>query len=292
MRNSQFHFMHMKHKTRTTVYPGLRITHYALRILLACFIVTPTIACGVRAENAIIVAGSTSVQPYAEILAEEFEHLTPGMVIEIQGGGSSAGITAAQSGTADIGMSSRHLKESEEALGLWEVEIAKDGLAVVVHPSNPVSDLLMEEIRDIYTQSITHWSDLGGRDAKIHVIAREEGSGTRSAFEELVMDGQRITPRAIVQNSNGAVRQLVADDPNAIGFISLGLADHTVKALWLDGTAATRENVINGSYRLYRPFLFVTQTEPEPEGLIARFIDYILSPAGQELLSREGLIPE
>jgi len=209
-------------------------------------------------------------------------------VIEIQGGGSSAGITAAQSGTADIGMSSRHLKETET--GLHVIEICKDGLAVIVHPSNPVSDLLMEEIRDIYTQTITHWSGLGGRDAKIHVIAREEGSGTRSAFEELVMDGLRITPRAIVQNSNGAVRQLVADDPDAIGFISLGLADHTVKALWLDGTAATRENVINGSYRLYRPFLFLTSGEPK--GVIKEFIDYILSPAGQEILIHEGLIPE
>ena len=206
-------------------------------------------------KHTVIVAGSTSVQPYAEILAEEFMIINPKNIIDIQGGGSSAGITAVETGTADIGMSSRALKDSEQHL--WSIEIAKDGLALIVNPRNPINNLTIEQTRSIYTAEIKNWNELGGVNAKIHIIAREEGSGTRSAFEELMMAGQRITPRAIVQDSNGAVKQLVADDPHSIGFLSLGLADDTVKALYLDGVPATRENIIDGTYKLYRPFLFV-----------------------------------
>jgi len=238
------------------------------------------------------VAGSTSVQPYVELLSEEFEILYPGRGIDIQGGGSSAGITAAESGAADIGMSSRWLKRTEE--DLWSIEIAKDGLAVIVHPNNPVTNLSLEQVRNIYSAAITDWSQLGGRQARIHLIAREEGSGTRSAFEEMVMgtdsSARRITPRAIVQNSNGSVRQLVAGDPNAIGFISLGLVDRSVKAVRLAGVEATPENVKNGSYSLFRPFLFVSKSIP-PTGLAMEFIRFILSPQGIELMTQEGLIP-
>ena len=247
----------------------------------------PNTACG-KSDSVIIVAGSTSVQPYAEILAEEYALLYPGNDVEIQGGGSSAGITAAESGTAEIGMSSRALKESEQEL--WSVEIAKDGLALIIHPSNPIQDLTLEQIRGIYTAEISNWSELGGANAKIHIIAREDGSGTRSAFEDLVMAKTLITPRAIVQDSNGTVRQLVANDVNAIGFISLGLVDSTVKALKLEGVAATCENVMNGSYTLYRPFLFVT--DGLPTGLTEQFINFVLSLEGQRLLANEGLIPQ
>jgi len=245
-------------------------------------------ACGARSGYAVVVAGSTSVQPYAEILEEAFTHIHDGE-IDVQGGGSSAGIIAAESGTADIGMSSRALKESEA--GLWSVEIAKDGLAVIVHPSNPVADLTLEQIRAVYAQDITNWSQLGGRDAKIHVIAREEGSGSRSAFEDLVMGGSEISPRAIVQASNGAVRQLVSDDPNAIGFISLGLVEEgekPVKALRLGGIEAARENVVNGTYALFRPFLFVSAQKPE--GPVREFIEFVLSPEGRRILEAEGLV--
>ena len=248
-------------------------------------------ACDRAAGIRVIVAGSTSVQPYAEILAEEFSGYDNSIEVDVQGGGSSAGITAAQTGTADIGMSSRSLKEAEQ--GLWSVEIAKDGLAVIVHPSNPISGLSLEQVRDVYTTGINNWKRLGGNDAKIHIITREDGSGTRSAFEELVMGGKSISPRAIVQDSNGAVRQLVADDPNAIGFISLGLVEvgeRPVKALSLDGVYPTRENVVGGSYNLTRPFLFVSNGEPS--GATKEFIDFVLSARGREILSAEGLIVE
>jgi len=249
-------------------------------------------ACGGRETGSVIVAGSTSVQPYAEILSEDYMRLYPEMIVEVQGGGSAAGITAAESGTAQIGMSSRNLTEAEQ--DLWSVEIAKDGLAVIINPKNSVASLTVDQIRAIYTAGAINWSEFGGDNAAIHVITREEGSGSRSAFEDLVLGSDfRITPKAIVQDSNGAVRQLVADDPYSIGFISLGLVnigEKPVKALQLDNVTASRENVINGSYILYRPFLFVAKGEPE--GPAKQFIDFVLSPEGQLILSDEGLIPE
>jgi phosphate transport system substrate-binding protein len=248
-------------------------------------------ACGGRQEASFIIAGSTSVQPYVEILAEEYAFINPERVIDIQGGGSSAGITAVESDTAHLGMSSRNLKDEE--LHLWSIEITKDGLAIIINPNNPVGNLTIEQLRGIYTADISNWSELGGSDAKIHIIAREEGSGTRSAFEEMVMDGLRITPRAIVQDSNGAVRQLVADDPYSIGFISLGLVEvgeRPVKAVWIGGAEPTRENVLNGSYTLFRSFLFVAKSQPT--GYVMQFIDFVRSPEGQRVLLDEGLIPD
>jgi phosphate transport system substrate-binding protein len=243
--------------------------------------------CSFKTKTGIIIAGSTSVQPFAEVLAEEYMLLHPDVTIDVQGGGSAAGIMAAQSGTAAIGMSSRALTDAEKSL--WSVEIARDGLVVIVHATNPIQDLTLDQVRDIYAAKITSWSQLGGSTSKIHVITREDGSGTRSAFESLVMGKSEISPRAIVQDSNGAVRQLVTDDPNAIGYISLGLVNINVKALHLGGVAATRENVMNGSYGLSRPFLFVTSGQPA--GQARQFIDFTLSAEGQKLLAAEGLIP-
>jgi phosphate transport system substrate-binding protein len=268
-------------------YRLLRPISLSICVVILTLSISMMSACSRAPGSATIVAGSTSVQPYAEVLAEEFMVLNPDSEIDIQGGGSSAGITAAQTHSAEIGMSSRALKDGEKSLSY--VEIARDGLVLIVNPMNPIQNLTLDQICDIYTAQITNWSQLGGVESKINLIAREEGSGTRSAFTELVMGEEEITPKAIVQDSNGAVRQLVSDDPNAIGFISLGLVNDKVKALHLDGTKATRENIINGSYSLSRPFLFVTNGEPT--GLTKKFIDFTLSLEGQKLLSTEGLIP-
>jgi len=268
-------------------------TKLKILIILALLTCLLTACTGITVqEHNIIVAGSTSVQPYAEKLAELYMAGNAGSVIDIQGGGSSAGITAAETGTANIGMSSRLLKEKEQ--GLWSIEIAKDGLAIIIHPANQIDDLTLEQIRSIYQGDIKNWNELGGDNKNIHVITREEGSGTRSAFEDLVMDKNRIKPKAIVQPSNGSVRQQVSDDKYAIGFISLGLVDHQpglkpVKAIKIDGIEATRENVINESYSLFRPFLFVT--EEKPTGKTEQFIEFVLSQEGQTILSKEGLIP-
>lgn len=263
-----------------------RLIRKAIGVCLLVFIVSLTSACSKSTNPGIIIAGSTSVQPFAEALAEEYMRLNKDITIDIQGGGSSAGVMSAQTNTADIGMSSRDLKDEEKTL--WYVEIARDGLAVIVNPNNPVDNLTLKQARDIYSGVITNWNQLGGKNAVIHVIAREEGSGTRSAFESLVMDKIEINPRAIVQDSNGTVRQLVGDDAAAIGFISLGLVNERVKALELDGVKATRENVINGSYGLSRPFLFITSVEPT--GKTKLFIDFVLSPEGKKLLNDEGLV--
>jgi len=258
-----------------------------ISILITSIMALSLVSCGGSKSDAILIVGSTSVLPYAEVLAEEYAVMFPDRkAVDPQGGGTATGIMAVNTGTADIGMSSRHLKDNEKHL--WSVEIAKDGLAIVVHTDNPVIDLTLNQIRDIYSGKINNWSELGGPDAKIHIIAREDGSGTRNAFEDLVMKGVDITPKAIVQNSNGAIRQLVGDDPNSIGFISMELVDKTVKAIKLNGVEATCENVINGSYDLYRPFLFVMIDEPQ--GQAKQFIDFVLSPEGQQILVREGLI--
>jgi len=270
--------------------PGQKNASIVLRALLAALallaVLAPLSACGGRSRANFIVAGSTSVQPYAEILSEDYAHIYPDRIIDVQGGGSSAGIRAVISGAADIGMSSRYLKEDEAYL--WSAEIAKDGLAVIVHPDNPVSDLTLDGVRAVYSGEAGGWDALGGAASGIHLITREEGSGTRDVFESLVMAGLEITPRAIVQDSNGAVKQLVSNDRNAIGFISLGLVDGTVKALRLGGVEASHENVASGAYSLYRPFLFIT--DGEPADLAKEFIDYTLSGEGRRILTNEGLI--
>lgn len=263
-----------------------RVRAAVLTLILLLVPVTGLLTACSRSEASVIVAGSTSVQPFAEILSEEYTRLHPGVSIDVQGGGSSAGVRAVQTDTAGIGMSSRDLKGDEKTL--WSVEIAKDGLALIVHASNPVSNLSLGQIRDIYAGVITNWSQVGGRPGQIHLFTREEGSGTRDAFTSLVMNKVEITDKALVQDSNGAVRQLVSDDPNAIGYISLGLVNTQVKALAMGGIAATHDNVANGSYKLARPFLFLSHSAPA--GTVKAFIDFVLSADGQKILNAEGLV--
>lgn len=249
-------------------------------------LVALTAGCGQASRSGVIAAGSTSVQPFAEVLAEDYMRVHPGANVDVQGGGSAAGIMAASSGTAQIGMSSRDLTGDE--LRLWHVEIARDGLALILNPRNSIDKLSVAQVRAIYDGDVTNWRYLGGANRQIHVVTREDGSGTRSAFESMVMGKSQIMTRAIVQDSNGAVRQLIADDADAIGFISLGLVNQSVKSVELDGVMATRDNVINGTYRLTRPFLFVSKSEPE--GQAKQFIDFVLSEDGRKILDDEGLV--
>ncbi|NPV08272.1 MAG: phosphate ABC transporter substrate-binding protein [Anaerolineae bacterium] len=238
----------------------------------------------------IVLAGSTSVQPFAELLAEEYAREHPSEpVINIQGGGSTAGIEAALSGTAEIGMSSRALREAELAEGLSYQPIAYDAIAVVVHQDNPISSLTSEQVRQIFSGEITTWSQLGGPERPITLITREEGSGTRGAFEELLMQDSRISDRALRQDSNGAVRVIVNSDPAAIGYMSLGIVGTFVKPVALDGVQPTTRAAIEGEYALVRPFLFVWRGELSPPA--RKFVDYCLSPPAQGILSGEGLIP-
>lgn len=243
---------------------------------------------GSQVTGTITVAGSTSVQPFSEVLAEAFMSKNPGVKVHVQGGGSTQGIQAAISGAAEIGASSRELKDQEKEAQLVETTMALDGIAVVVHKDNPITELTREEIKNIYLGNITNWKALGGPPGDITVVCREEGSGTRGAFEEIVMDKEIITNKAIIQNSTGAVRTTVAGDPRGIGFVSLASLNEEVKAVKVDGVEPSLENVKNGSYQISRPFLYLTKGQPE--GVVKAFIDFTLSREGQQLLVEEGAI--
>jgi phosphate transport system substrate-binding protein len=244
------------------------------------------VSCGRGPQQQMTIAGSTSIQPFAEVLAEKYMAMKPEVRVAVQGGGSTAGIQAVREGAAAIGTVSRELGEGER--DLIAITIARDGIAVIVHPSNPLSDLTREQVRDVFAGTIRDFSAVGGKKGRIWPVTREEGSGTRGAFQELVMGKSMITPEALVQNSNGSVRELVANDPFSIGFISLGIVDKSVKAVSIAGVAATRENVKAGTYKLVRPFLFVLASEPE--GIAKEFIEFVLSQDSQRLLEEEGLI--
>jgi len=240
-----------------------------------------------RQKAGITVAGSNSITPFAELLAEEYMRLNPQLYIHVQDGGSTAGIVAVRNSTAHIGMSSRSLSESEK--DLYTVTIAKDAIAIIVHPKNPIDDLSISQIRQIFSGEIKNWKDLGGNPNPIVVITREEGSGTRDSFQKMVMGKVEITLSAMVQDASGTIRQLVADDPNAIGYISLGLVNEKVKALKISGIEANAMNIENGRYALVRPFLFVFKSKPDGE--VRSFLEFVLSEKGQEILAKEGLVP-
>ncbi len=277
-------------------------------ILLAALAVS---ACspGSKPVTSITVAGSTSVQPFMELLAEEYARLYPDKpAVNVQGGGSSAGVQSVLSGAASLGMLSRKLAPEEQSEGLHVVVMARDAIAVIVNPQNPISEMGVENLRKIYSGEITDWSQVPRLSStkpslkvaegnskvdfkgKIHVISREEGSGTRGAFDELIMGGHEVTPKAIFQDSNGSVRQTVAQDPMAIGYISLGLVDQSVRPLAINGEMPTVENCKSGEYVLVRPFIVAFRDEVQPEA--REYLDFITGQYSQEILAGEGLITE
>jgi phosphate transport system substrate-binding protein len=268
------------------IRPGLSTRR--IGALTAFFIALTLVACTGVATRGLTLAGSTSVQPFAERWADAYRARHPGAPIQVQGGGSTAGVQAALSGAAEIGMSSRALTQDEAARAV-PILVARDGLAVVVHPSSPLANLNLADVRSVYAGQTQTWDALGGAPVAITVITREEGSGTRAAFEQLVMGGSRIVARALVQDSTGAVRQMVAADPAAIGYVSLGLVDQSVKALSLAGIAPGEQAIDTGAYPLVRPFVFVVTGEPRAD--VRAFIDWIIGPEGRELTRREGLLP-
>lgn len=253
-----------------------------LAILCLVFLST----CSQR-SGGIIIAGSTSVQPFIEKVAEHFMEEHPDIVVNVQGGGSTAGIQATLNRTCDIGASSRNLKVSER--GLRVVLIAVDGIAVIVHQDNSVDDLSIDEVRAIFSGTITNWHELGGEDAEIIPVTREEGSGTRGSFEDMIMGDVVISDACLVQDSNGAVREIIATTPQGIGYISVGLVDEREKAVSINGVEPTLANLMTRKYRFSRPFLLLLCEEPHGE--MKTFIDYVLSKKGQDILENSGLIP-
>jgi len=251
-------------------------------LFLVCLAVT---GCQ-RQQAGITVAGSTSVEPFAELLAEEYMLHHAQAHIYVQGGGSTAGIEAVRSRAAHIGMSSRSLIGEEK--DLYAVTIARDAIAIIVHPKNPLEDLSLDQIKQVFSRKIRNWREVGGHSRPIVLVTREEGSGTREAFQKMVMEKEEISLEALVQDSNGAIRQVVASDPNAIGYISLGLVNEKVKALKISGVEPNLKNIVSARYRVVRPFLFVFNGSPKGEA--NSFLEFVLSPEAQELLQKEGLV--
>lgn len=241
----------------------------------------------------VTAIGSTSMENLILGIGDLYKD-AKGISVQVTGNGSSAGIKAAADGTADVGMSSRELKQEEKDQGLVGTVAALDAIAVIVHPDNPVKDLTVEQISKIYRGEITNWSELGGRDATIMLVTREAGSGTRGAFEELcdLLDEKVSAIRedlAIVVDSTNGVAQNVAGKPDAIGYVSLGSLNDTVSAVAVGGVACTVENTLDGSYVISRPFLLVTKGEPQGKAL--EFINFVLSQDGQAIVKNDKFIP-
>lgn len=244
--------------------------------------------CARQTSEHLTLAGSTSVQPVAEKWAGAYERLHPKLTVAVQGGGSTAGVRAALSGAAQIGLSSRALT-SQEQRTLRSIVVARDGIALVVHPSNSLRGLSLAQLQRIYTGSVRRWSSLGGKDLSITAITREEGSGTRAAFESLVMARRPIAASTLVQDSPGAMRQMVSRDPAAIGYISVGLVDHSVVALALDGVEPSEAAIDAGRYPLVRPFSFIVR--PVRSQKVDDFVAWVSGAEGRALARSEGLLP-
>ena len=237
-----------------------------------------------KAENApsadlsgtISMVGSTSMEKFANALSESFMEKHPGVTVTAEFVGSGAGVEAVSNGTADIGVA--------------ENIVAIDGIAVVVDAANTVEDLTKQQLSDIYEGKITNWKDAGGNDAPIVVVGRESGSGTRSAFEEL-LELEDVCKYSNELDSTGAVMAKVASTPGAIGYVSLDVLDDTVKAVKLEGAEPTEENIKAGSYFLSRPFVMATKGEiSEQNDLVKALFDYIYSEEGAEIVKSVGLI--
>lgn len=237
----------------------------------------------------LTVAGSRSVLPSVQELATAYQNENSAVQIDVQGIGSSAGIEAVLSGIAEIGMASRDLKD-EEKTKLESVTIAYDAIAIIVHPENSVDNLTVEQVRDIFAGKITNWQDVGGKNLAIVLVDRDPGSGTKEVFDELLMgEGVTTTDKALVIDGTGAARAVVGNDIAAIGYISFASVDETVRPIKLGGVEPSVENVQNGSYFLFRPFVLVYQ-----KGIISNvgldFLDFIHSSKGQTIIKNADLI--
>lgn len=265
-------------------------------------------ACGAKEENvkaadaeavteensslsgSVTMAGSTSMEKLANALAESFMAKNPGVTVNAEFTGSSAGVESVTAGSVDIGNSSRALKDSEKEAGVVENIVAIDGIAVVVDPANTVTGLTKQQLTDIYTGAVKNWSEVGGEDSVIIVVGREAGSGTRGAFEE-ILEVEDACAYANELDSTGAVMAKVASTPGAIGYVSLDVIDESVIAVALDEVEPAVENIKSGSYFLSRPFVMATKGEiAQQSEAVQAWFDYIASDEGKEVITAVGLI--
>lgn len=245
--------------------------------------------CGSTDAQTVTTNGSTSMEAVIGVLGEAFEEGNEGMTVTYDPTGSGSGITAVQEGRCDIGLSSRALKDEEKSSGLIETILAYDGIAVIVHPDNPVSDLSLKDIAAIYTGEITNWSQVGGTDAEIVLIGREAGSGTRDGFESITSTKDACKYRQEL-TSTGDVITTVSGNPNAIGYASLAAVKDSVKPISVDGVHPSEVAVKDGSYVVQRPFVLVTKADSPLSDAAQSFFDFALSNEAAELISGAGVV--
>lgn len=260
------------------------ISLLTVAVLLVCALT----GCGGKKET-VSTDGSTSMDKVIGALSEAFE-TNEGITVTYNATGSGAGIQAVQEGRCDIGLASRNLKDEEKSSGLEGTVLAYDGIAIIVNPENPVSDLDVETIAKIYTGEIKNWKDVGGNDAEIVLIGREGGSGTRDGFESITDTEDKCKYRQEL-TSTGDVITTVASNPNAIGYASLASVKDSVKALNVDGVKPSEATIKDGSYVVQRPFVLVTKKDAKLSESAQKFFDYITSEAANEIISGAGVVP-
>ena len=258
-------------------------------MMVAVLALSMLAGCGsTKTTSSVATDGSTSMEKVIGALGEAFQNDT-GISFTYNPAGSGSGIKAVQEGRCDIGLSSRELKAEEKEAGLSGTVLAYDGIAIIVHPENPVSDLSLETIAKIYTGEITNWSELGGSDADIVLIGREAGSGTRDGFESIT-DTEDACQYRQELTSTGDVITTVSQNPGAIGYASVASVKDTVKALTVDGVAPTEETIKDGSYVVQRPFVLVTKTDAKLSEAAQKFFDYITSADANEIIAAAGVV--
>ena len=240
-------------------------------------------------EGTVTTDGSTSMEKVIGGLGEAFEEENPGVTFTYNPTGSGSGITAVTEGRCDIGLSSRDLKDAERESGLVETVLAYDGIAIIVHPENPVSDLSLENIAKIYTGEIANWKEVGGADAEIVLIGREAGSGTRDGFETITGTNDACQYRQEL-TSTGDVITAVSQNPAAIGYASLAALKDTVKAVSVEGVVPSEETVKDGSYRVQRPFVLVTRKDVPLSETAQKFFDFATSADAAWIISLAGAV--
>lgn len=259
-------------------------------LMLAAALALPVMAgCAQKPSGTVTTDGSTSMEKVIGALGEAFEVQNKNVTFTYNPTGSGSGIQAVLEGRCDIGLSSRDLKAEESAQGLTGTVLAYDGIAVIVNPDNPVSELDVDTIAKIYTGEITNWKDVGGQDAEIVLIGREAGSGTRDGFESITGTADNCQYRQEL-TSTGDVITAVSQNPDAVGYASLASVKDTVRAVTVGGVAPTEDTVKDGSYVIQRPFVLVTKTDTSLSEPAQKFFDFAISPDAAELISGAGAV--
>ena len=267
-----------------------KMTKVLTTVLVIALAALTLAGCARKDTSPVTTDGSTSMEKVIGALGEAFMNNNSGASFTYNPTGSGSGIKAVLEGRCDIGLSSRALKDEEKAEGLVETVLAYDGIAMVVNPENPVSDLSLEQIAAIYTGEITNWKEVGGNDAEIVLIGREAGSGTRDGFESITGTKDACQYRQEL-TSTGDVITTVSQNPDAIGYASLAALKDTVKALTVGGVAPTEETVKDGSYVIQRPFVLVTKTGETLSANAQKFFDFALSAEAAQYITTAGAVP-